>query len=499
MFAKSKISQSMIDAVNNVLSTEEVNEAAPIKEPTPTGMRVYGTSYGNSAKAKQDQTKSSVDDVKEPTKKDIEKDTKMYKDNDNGVKKNYKRKSTGDYFAGDYKKKEEPRYKSESAEFFKDKLINNYLEEDAKFEQELHEVLKKDATAGDWIHDFVHSDNPKFAGKSTKKRQKMALAAYYAKQRNEEVEIDEASKPDFLDMDKDGDKKEPMKQAVKQSKMKEELKGGQKKIDKNHNNKIDAQDFAILRGQKNEAYELADGDVTTDTLAGREEGGKSNDVKSFKLKIKGLTPKVPGIVDPEKEMTSRKPHIGNGGEVEIKKGEVVGTFHKEEVELDEETPAKNTDIADKSYLKDMGKKPTIKSDLKNFKNFLTGKKETNEETELEEAVSRKDFQLVADLIKTHDNHDKRKELAAHHAEIFHRQNPRFDRAKFMKAANVNEGKAPETDSVPFEQPYNTTSDPVIVDKSGAKHTPMSRARDLARAAMKKVKSEMLGVAPGNNG
>jgi hypothetical protein len=482
MFAKSKISQSMIDAVNNVLSTEEVNEAklineaSPIKEPTSTGMRVYGTSYGNSAKAKQDQTKSSVDDVKEPTKKDIEKDTKMYKDNDNGVKKNYKRKSTGDYFAGDYKKKEEPRYKSESAEFFKDKLINNYLEEDAKFEQELHEVLKKDATAGDWIHDFVHSDNPKFAGKSTKKRQKMALAAYYAKQRNEwneEVEIDE-------------------------SKMKEELKGNQKKIDKNHNNKIDGQDLAILRAQK-EAYEPADGDVTTDALTGREEGGKSNDVKSFKLKIKGLTPKVPGIVDPEKEMTSRKPHIGNGGEVEIKKGEVVGTFHKEEVELDEETPAKNTDIADKSYLKDMGKKPTIKSDLKNFKNFLTGKKETNEETELEEAVSRKDFQLVADLIKTHDNHDKRKELAAHHAEIFHRQNPRFDRAKFMKAANVNEGKAPETDSVPFEQPYNTTSDPVIVDKSGAKHTPMSRARDLARAAMKKVKSEMLGVAPGNNG
>ena len=374
-------------------------------------------------------------------------------------------------------------------------------------------------------------------------------------------------------MDKDGDKKEPMKQAVKQSKMKEELKGNQKKIDKNHNNKIDGQDFAILRAQKNEAYELADGDVTTDTLAGREEGGKSNDVKSFKLKIKGLTPKVPGIVDPEKGMTSRKPYIGNGGEVEIKKGEVVGTFHKEEIELDEkagysaksaragkdigkpgkafamiakgaakrygsdeagkrvagailaklrkeeleadwseeqvdallevyenaESPKKNQDIADKSYLKDMGKKPTIKSDLKNFKNFLTGKKETNEETELEEAVSRKDFQLVADLIKTHDNHDKRKELAAHHAEIFHRQNPRFDRAKFMKAANVNEGKAPETDSVPFEQPYNTTSEPVIVDKSGAKHTPMSRARDLARAAMKKVKSEMLGVAPGNNG
>ena len=30
----------------------------------------------------------------------------------------------------------------------------------------------------------------------------------------------------------------------------EELKGGQKKLDKNHNNKIDGQDFAILRGEK---------------------------------------------------------------------------------------------------------------------------------------------------------------------------------------------------------------------------------------------------------
>jgi hypothetical protein len=34
--------------------------------------------------------------------------------------------------------------------------------------------------------------------------------------------------------------------------MKEELKGGQKKLDKNHNGKIDAQDFKILKGQKKE-------------------------------------------------------------------------------------------------------------------------------------------------------------------------------------------------------------------------------------------------------
>ena len=54
----------------------------------------------------------------------------------------------------------------------------------------INEVLSKDASAGSWIHDFVHSDNPKFAGKSKAKRKEMALAAYYSK-KNEEVELEE--------------------------------------------------------------------------------------------------------------------------------------------------------------------------------------------------------------------------------------------------------------------------------------------------------------------
>lgn len=57
-----------------------------------------------------------------------------------------------------------------------------------ELDQEINEVLSKDASAGDWIHDFIHSDNPKFDGKSKEKRKEMALAAYYAKKRNEEVE-----------------------------------------------------------------------------------------------------------------------------------------------------------------------------------------------------------------------------------------------------------------------------------------------------------------------
>ena len=46
-------------------------------------------------------------------------------------------------------------------------------------EESLDEVLTKKMSAGQVIHDFVHSDNPKFKGKSVKQRQKMALGAYY--------------------------------------------------------------------------------------------------------------------------------------------------------------------------------------------------------------------------------------------------------------------------------------------------------------------------------
>ena len=56
--------------------------------------------------------------------------------------------------------------------------------------QRLDELLSKDHPASKWIHDFVKSDNPRFAGKSKKERIKMALGAYYAKQ-HEDVEVDQ--------------------------------------------------------------------------------------------------------------------------------------------------------------------------------------------------------------------------------------------------------------------------------------------------------------------
>lgn len=72
--------------------------------------------------------------------------------------------------------------------------------------------------------------------------------------------------------------------------------------------------------------------------------------------------------------------------------------------------------------------------------------------------------------------------------------------KSYKITLKSEDKRPEQDNVPFTGPYNTTSSPShdTKDKSGAVHTPMSRAKHLAKMAMQRVKKETLGKAPGNN-
>lgn len=63
------------------------------------------------------------------------------------------------------------------------------------------------------------------------------------------------AKPDYLDFDHDNNKREPMKKALKDKKkqeMKEDLKGNQKVLDKNNNDKIDSDDFRLIRKEKNQ-------------------------------------------------------------------------------------------------------------------------------------------------------------------------------------------------------------------------------------------------------
>jgi hypothetical protein len=59
------------------------------------------------------------------------------------------------------------------------------------------------------------------------------------------------------------------------------------------------------------------------------------------------------------------------------------------------------------------------------------------EEELNEAATRKDFRMVADLLKSIPDMAKRTELAMYHADIFTEQNPRFKRDMFLAAAGVD--------------------------------------------------------------
>lgn len=366
MFASSKVSQSMIDAVNKVLGenqsesketvqpvvqqtptgeVQQLDEA--VKETTPTGVKVFGSSYGNSAKAKQDQTKSSIDKLKGPKDKEMKEELKGNQDR---IDANHNNKIDGQDFKilrGKKKVKEETTFASKLIEKVRNTIAEKkdvvmpeevrksdvpaYLRkakgdtpltvadakgpkkdtisapenlakarnEEVELDEQINEVLSKDASAGDWIHDFVHSDNPKFSGKSTAERKKMALGAYY--------------------------------------------------------------------GAQKESYLPADTAITTDTLAGRGTGGKSNSFQSFKSRVKPLdkegngNPEKVSQQDPEetKSRTSIKAKPTNNlapqkvNNLDPKFGKTPG--FSEEVEVDEAT------IAGTSGWKEMPKNVTDKS------------------------------------------------------------------------------------------------------------------------------------------
>jgi len=65
-------------------------------------------------------------------------------------------------------------------------------------------------------------------------------------------------------------------------------------------------------------------------------------------------------------------------------------------------------------------------------------------------------------------------------------------SKWYKGKGGSWKSVSEATDPPFDKPY-TTIKKVVTDKSGAKHSPMSRARDIARMAMKKQMEKMKPV------
>ena len=349
MFSSSKVSQSMIDAVNKVLGKEEpkpvvvetpngrvpfapaqpvesqtLSESGHEKVATPTGTKVYGSSYGNSKKARQDQTKSPVDALKGP----------------------------------------------------KDK------------------------------------------------------------------EMKEAAKPDFLDMDKDGNKKESMKKAIADKGMKEELKGNQHKIDANHNDKIDGQDFKILKAKK----KVKEGREFTEELL---ETVRKSDVPAYLRKAKGDTPLTVADAKGSKKDSISAP-------------ENLAKARNEEVELHE------NDLHDMAYKHGWEhKQNTYGAELHHPKHGSIGISRYGEWYHHDKETK------ATGEVRAHGKYDT---LEKHLGSL---KEGKFNQ---MDVDRQDREAALEKDGWK-KMPAN------VKDKGGNTHTPMSRARDLARSAFNKIKSD----------
>lgn len=243
----------------------------------------------------------------------------------------------------------------------------------------------------------------------------------------------------------------------------EALKGKQHKIDKNKNDKIDSQDFAILRGQQKEEVEQVEEKHMTDADKAEQE----RIVKGMKKGFAGFRQRYGKDAKSVMYATATK---------QAMKEDAV------EEEIDPKVRTKDT-LA--------GRKPTEQDDDVGPGSNGKSTKVKFRGGPMKEEVKKSD--VPAFLRKARGD----KPLTVADAKSGSKDSI-SSKENLAKARGVSEGKQPETDNVPFEKPYNTTSDPVVTDKSGAKHTPMSRAKDLARSAMKRLKTEMLGKAPGNN-
>lgn len=175
----------------------------------------------------------------------------------------------------------------------------------------------------------------------------------------------------------------------------EELKGNQTKIDKNHNGKIDSQDFKILRGEKKEVKkeeveqidELSKGTLGSYVKsAARDVGASRSLATDFERSAKSA--KKPSMKDANTRLANRfkatamKRHAGIGKAVE--------RLTKEENELDEVAPPgfEGTVKAMKKY-KDIDNPYALAWSMKN-KGYKSHKKadgtEKNEEVDVSKTL-----------------------------------------------------------------------------------------------------------------
>jgi hypothetical protein len=500
MFTKSTVSQSMIDAVNSILEEEkkiqQLDEASAFDwkaNKNETDPKFTTKKPGERTGHESKKTATGTMYTKKPLRSDgqeFKKEETEISFKERLLEKNWiagaikkpgsmtaaaKRagESTSEY---EQKHKHDSgkagqrarlaitlsKLKKEEATF--DELLEDL--NDAQVDKLIFEVLGKDADAGDYIHDFIHSKNPKFAGKSKEMRKKMALGAYYGKH-NEEVKDEYARKVDkYLKKKYNKEEVELHEETMKDCydcgvrEAKKEMKTGVARKSKYEKGTPEYKES--LRGyksvMKNEEVEQID-ELSKSTLSSYLDKKKSE-------YMQGKTQSG------SKENARDIQNMGKAHD-KIKKEELIGGQKKIDKNHNGKIDAQDFQIlrGQKKSQKNEGVMNVVKKAGTKALHVLGHGSDEDMKKDLQKKMGISQKEVSTDTLAGRVQGGAPNQHSSHKIAL--------------KAESVDKDKPP------FDGPY-TKAKGNIKDKSGAIHTPMSRARDLAKTAMKKVKTEMLG-------
>jgi hypothetical protein len=525
MFGPSKISKSLIDAVlkvteGEVVETQEVQllDEASEKVPTPTGMKVYGSSYGNSAKARKDQTKSHVDTLKGPKKKELINDAEM---DETGFHKAAHAAKRANQSHFEFQGKKYPvtaKSHTEAIEEDGDCVTKPQAKDIAKKEVGKHEK-------------GMHGEKGEVAKHEKKMHKEEESKSFKDRLLEREMTSAESRKKEKIVMS-----------------MKDKQEYFKKKYGKRWKEVMYA--TATKQAMKEEIEEMDDVEQI------QQEAVKKSDVPAFLRKIRGDKPlSMKDVKSGDKDSISHKDNLAkarneefelsekneshtHAAHYENEKGEWTGMnlfVAKDDEDAIKQAHAK---CKDGCRLSRVERHVAVKEEAETSVDMLSGREhgegEHNDHRAFKvklstEPTSVPEVKNISKGVTTR----ARDSIKASGGGINPMNKDQFD-SKYAKPNSFDvhtEAKDPETSDAfggqaNFVTNANTSSDEPkkklaseenidektiagtpgwketpknVKDKSGAVHTPMSRARDLARQAFKKVKTEMIGKAADNQG